>query len=65
MTVIPGVRSLDKGEALRAELSGISGPGRIEIVPLDISDVRSVRAFAATVAEQHRTLQILINNTAA
>ncbi|SDA35837.1 SDR family NAD(P)-dependent oxidoreductase [Sphingomonas sp. NFR15] len=65
VTVIAGVRSLDKGEALRAELSGIPGPGRIDIVPLDISDMRSVRAFAATVAEQHPTLQILINNAGA
>ncbi len=53
--VVVGVRSLDKAEALRSELLGGSG-GELEILPLDLSNMQSVRAFAAQVADAHPKL---------
>ncbi|MFT4012167.1 MAG: SDR family NAD(P)-dependent oxidoreductase [Paracoccus sp. (in: a-proteobacteria)] len=65
MTVIIGVRSLEKGEALRAELADDPAGGRIEVLPLNVASMQSVRAFAAAIAQTHPTLHLLINNAGA
>ncbi len=64
-TVVIGARSVDKGEAVRAELAREPGGGRIEVLPLDIANLESVRAFAAAVAKAHPALQLLVNNAGA
>jgi NAD(P)-dependent dehydrogenase (short-subunit alcohol dehydrogenase family) len=64
-TVIIGVRSIGKGEALRSEFAKETGGGRVEILPLDVASMTSVRAFADAVARTHSTLQVLINNAGA
>ena len=64
-TLVVGVRSIEKGEALRAELASEPGGGKVEILPLDVASMESVRAFSAAVAEAHPALQLLINNAGA
>ena len=63
--VVVGVRSPDKGEALWSERNGNAASGRIEILPLDLADMQSVREFAAQVRRDYPSLNILINNAGA
>lgn len=65
MTVVIGVRSIAKGEALHAELAREWNGARIEVLPLDLASLASVRAFAAVVAERHPAIQLLVNNAGA
>ena len=65
VTVILGVRNAAQGEAVSRELAQESGENRIEVLPLDLSSMASVRNFASTVGKKHPTLQILINNAGA
>ncbi|WP_245573061.1 SDR family NAD(P)-dependent oxidoreductase [Lichenihabitans psoromatis] len=64
-TIIIGVRNVDKGKALSAALSSKPGGGKIEVLPLDIASMESVRGFAAVVGEAHPALQLLVNNAGA
>lgn len=64
-TVIIGARSVNKGEAARREFAKEPGGGKIEVLPLDVASMKSVREFAATVAKGHSGLQLLINNAGA
>lgn len=63
--VVVGARSADKGHATLVELAKEPGGGKIEILPLDVANMRSVREFAAAVSEAHPSLQLLINNAGA
>jgi NAD(P)-dependent dehydrogenase (short-subunit alcohol dehydrogenase family) len=65
ITVIVGVRNLDKGAALQRDLAVAHGPDRVEVLPLDVADMQSVREFAAAVASRHDALVLLINNAGA
>jgi NAD(P)-dependent dehydrogenase (short-subunit alcohol dehydrogenase family) len=56
VTVIAPVRSLDK--AKRA----LEGIPRVELVPMDLADPKSVDAFAASFIRSRRPLHLLINN---
>lgn len=49
----------------RSELTGSADSGRIEILPLDLADMQSVREFAAQVREAHPSVKIVINNAGA
>jgi NAD(P)-dependent dehydrogenase (short-subunit alcohol dehydrogenase family) len=55
-------RDLDKGRAAvsRIQAEGISGA--VELLPLDLSDLESVRAFATTFRARHERLDLLVNN---
>lgn len=64
-TVVIGARSAGKGEAARAELAKEPGGGNVEVLPLDVSSMTSVREFAAAVARAHPALQLLVNNAGA
>ncbi|OXC74107.1 SDR family NAD(P)-dependent oxidoreductase [Caballeronia sordidicola] len=64
-TVIVGVRNVAKGEAARTDLAKEPGGGNVEVLPLDVSNMRSVREFATAVAREHPTLQLLINTAGA
>lgn len=63
--VVIGARNSSKAEAVRAELIREPGGGTVEIIPLDISSMASVREFASAVAAEHATIQLLINNAGA
>jgi NAD(P)-dependent dehydrogenase (short-subunit alcohol dehydrogenase family) len=64
-TVVIGVRDLNKGHALRTDLAVEPGGGRIEVLPLDLASLESVRAFATEIAAAHPAIQLLINNAGA
>lgn len=60
--VTMAVRSVEAGERVKAELSAKlpKGSGALDVKPLDLSDLQSVRAFAA--ASGDGPLDLLINN---
>lgn len=64
-TVVIGVRSASRGELARAELAKEPGRGRVEVLPLDVADLRSVREFASAVAKAHPAVRLLVNNAGA
>jgi protochlorophyllide reductase len=68
-TVVMGCRSAQKGQEARAQLLAEHTPplpegahGALDVLPLDLADLTSVRAAAATVAERYGRLDGLINN---
>ncbi len=63
--VVIGARDLRKGEATRAELSAGSAGGGVTVLPLDVADQSSVRAFAAAFTGRHQRLDALVNNAGA
>jgi retinol dehydrogenase 12 len=60
--VIVGVRSPDKMEPVLAESRAAIGRDAIEVLPVDLADFASIRAFAANVLAQAPELHLLINN---
>ena len=60
-TVVLACRSKARGEAAMSELSCVGGRC-IELMPLDLADLDSVRAFALAFAEKYDHLDALINN---
>ena len=60
-TVILACRCKERAEAALAEL-GCVGGRCMEIMPLDLADLDSVRAFAAKFAQKFDRLDVLINN---
>lgn len=64
-TVVIGARNAGQGEAVRREFAKEPGGGNIEVLPLDLSSMASVRKFASAVTEKYPTLQILINTAGA
>ncbi|TAM10803.1 MAG: SDR family NAD(P)-dependent oxidoreductase [Nevskiaceae bacterium] len=61
-TVVMACRDAGKGEAaaalIRAEVPG----AKLEVVPLDLAKLASIRAFAAGFIQHHERLDLLINN---
>ena len=64
-TVVVGARDVRRGGALREELAREPGGGGVEVLPLDLSSMASVRGFAGAVGERHPALRILVNNASA
>ncbi len=60
-TVILACRCKERGEAAIRELSCVDGRC-MELMPLDLADLDSVRAFAKSFAERYDRLDALINN---
>jgi NAD(P)-dependent dehydrogenase (short-subunit alcohol dehydrogenase family) len=57
--VLLGVRDADRGERVRAQLTG---PGSATVVPLDVADLDRVAAAAKTVLDTTSTLSALVCN---
>lgn len=55
-------RSLEKGEAAKAEILKKFPDGKIEVMQLDLGDLQSVKEFAAAYKKKYRLLDILLNN---
>ena len=56
-TVIIGARSRGRGEAAREEVVRATGNENVLVMPVDVSDMRSIEAFAAAflqIPEEHR-----------
>jgi NAD(P)-dependent dehydrogenase (short-subunit alcohol dehydrogenase family) len=60
--VILAVRSEDKGRQARDEIAADHPLASLEILPLDLSRLASVRAAAETLKRSHKRLDILLNN---
>ncbi|WP_151775297.1 SDR family oxidoreductase [Streptomyces abyssomicinicus] len=60
--VILAVRTPAKGEQARDEMLAAHPGARIEVRPLDLSDLGSVRSFADGLAAEGRPLDLLVNN---
>jgi NAD(P)-dependent dehydrogenase (short-subunit alcohol dehydrogenase family) len=64
-TVIMGCRSIERGEAARAQLRLETGHDRISVLPMDLSSQKSVRDAADRFLTEHRALDVLVNNAGA
>lgn len=60
--VTMAVRSLDKGEAAKAEIIKDMPDAKVTTAQLDLASLKSVKAFADGFAKQHDFLDLLINN---
>jgi NAD(P)-dependent dehydrogenase (short-subunit alcohol dehydrogenase family) len=62
MQVVLAVRDAAKGEAARAEIAAQSGNANVFVMPLDLGDFESIRAFAAEYTRRFSRLDALVNN---
>jgi NAD(P)-dependent dehydrogenase (short-subunit alcohol dehydrogenase family) len=62
--VVVTARDPAKGEATRGELAA-GARGTIAVLPLDVADLASVRAFAEACRARHGRLDVLVNNAGA
>jgi NAD(P)-dependent dehydrogenase (short-subunit alcohol dehydrogenase family) len=60
--VVLAVRSAEKGEAAKAELLALNPKAKLSVRTVDLSDLASVKKFAAEVVSEGRNIDILINN---
>lgn len=60
--VVMACRSLDKANNARDQILAAVPSARLVVLPLDVSDLESVREFARLFAEQVGQLDVLINN---
>ncbi|MDQ3645867.1 MAG: SDR family NAD(P)-dependent oxidoreductase [Actinomycetota bacterium] len=61
-TVLMAVRDPEKGERVRRDLSSANLDGTLEVWPLDLLDLDSVRRFADGVRDDGRPIDVLVNN---
>lgn len=60
--VVMACRDQARGEADRAEIIAASGNSAVQLMPLDLASLQSVRDMAATFKAEHAKLDLLINN---
>ncbi len=60
--VIMGVRNLEKAERARTEILSTIPDALLEMYPLDLASLASVRSFAADVVAAHPRIDLLVNN---
>jgi len=61
-TVVLASRNVQKGEAAKAEILKEHPGGKIEVLPLDLMDLNSVRAFVKLFKDKYDRLDVLLNN---
>jgi NAD(P)-dependent dehydrogenase (short-subunit alcohol dehydrogenase family) len=61
-TVIMACRDAAKAEAARADVAATTGRSDVRVLPLDLGDTKSIRAFAAAFKEQYARLDVLVHN---
>ncbi len=61
-TIVMGCRNRQKGEAAQADLAANAPDANIELIELDMADLRSVRLFASKLSETFPTVDVLVNN---
>lgn len=59
--IVMACRSVDKAEAAARTVPGVD-KGRVTVRQVDVSDLASVRAFVASMTEEGRPVDVLINN---
>lgn len=60
--VVLACRNLPKAEAAKVQILALHPQAQVECMALDLSSLRSVRAFAQAFSQNHSTLDLLINN---
>lgn len=60
--VILACRNQDKAKVAADRIHGEAPNARLELIPLDLSDLSSVRGFADAFRRQHSRLNVLVNN---
>lgn len=60
--VVMGCRDAERAESARQEIMSESGSSNVVVIPLDLASLQSVRNFAAQFQQQHKHLDLLINN---
>lgn len=60
--VILAVRSLEKGSAAADHIRQAHPQAEVEVMALDLADLRSIRGFAEIYLERYATLDVLIDN---
>lgn len=60
--VVLAARSPAKGEAAVARIKALTPGAKVAFRRLDLADLGSVRSFAAAIADEHPTLDLLVNN---
>jgi NAD(P)-dependent dehydrogenase (short-subunit alcohol dehydrogenase family) len=61
-SVVLACRNLDKGEAATRQIVQAHPGAQAELLPLDLSDLASIRRFASEFADHYDRLDLLINN---
>jgi NAD(P)-dependent dehydrogenase (short-subunit alcohol dehydrogenase family) len=61
-TLVLPVRNMEKAAAVRDDLARTTGSDRIELMPMDLASLASVRAFAAALREKHPVVDVLVLN---
>lgn len=64
-TVVMACRDVAKAEAARADVAASTanaGERDVRVLPLDLGDTKSIRAFAASFKEQYPRLDVLVHN---
>lgn len=61
-TVIMACRNLEKAETAKTKILKIYPNAKLDVMPLDLSKLASVRAFAAAFTKKYTQLDLLINN---
>lgn len=64
-TVVMACRDAAKGEAAAAAVLRRAPQARVQVMPLDLADLTSIRSFAAGVGAAFPKLDILVNNASA
>jgi NAD(P)-dependent dehydrogenase (short-subunit alcohol dehydrogenase family) len=62
--VVMACRSIEKGEVARKKIVRLYPSSIIQVMELDLADLKSIRHFAATFRESHAHLDVLLNNAA-
>lgn len=60
--VLMSSRNVERGQRARGTLGSPQVQERVEVLPLDLADLTSVRAFAEQVSARHTRLDLLVNN---
>ncbi|MHB2027907.1 MAG: SDR family oxidoreductase [Acidimicrobiales bacterium] len=60
--VVMAVRSLEKGEAARRDLTSSLPSPQLEVRQLDLADLASVNAFSQVLRSEGRAIDLLVNN---
>ena len=61
-SVVVAVRDVAKGEAARADIVRITRNEDVVVMPLDLADLASIRAFVAAFTARFPRLDVLVNN---
>ncbi len=61
-SVVMACRNADKAQAALAEVRSKAPQGKVEVMALDLSDLGSIRSFAAMFKSAYPRLDLLINN---